>query len=77
MHKYRNKFYFRKLVCCYFFCVTWPFYTVGSLFVLCCFPTKSLIKCEPSQDTVCSLNSPISPASKNRAPIRYESAKSF
>ena len=41
------------------------------------FSSKSLIKCEPSQDTVCSLNSPISPASKNRAPIRYESAKSF
>ena len=45
----------------------------GSLFVRCCFPTQS----EARQVTLCSLNSQISPASKNRALIHHENAKSF
>ena len=45
----------------------------GSLLVRFCFPTL----CEARQVTVCSLNSQISPVSKNRAPIDHESAKSL
>ena len=45
----------------------------GSLFVQCCF--NSYIK-RARQVTMCSLDSQISPASKNRAPIHHESAKS-
>ena len=45
----------------------------GSLFVRCCFPTQN----EARKVTMCRLNSQISPASKNRAPIHSESAKSL
>ena len=45
----------------------------GSLFVRCCFPTKS----EARQETLCRLNSQISSASKNRAPIHHKNAKSL
>ena len=45
----------------------------GSLFVRCCFPTQSKAR----QVTVCSLNSQISPASKNRALINHETVKSL
>ena len=44
-----------------------------SLSVRCCFPTQN----EARQLTLFSLNSQISPASKNRAPIHHESAKSL
>ena len=44
-----------------------------SLSVRCCFPAQS----EARQVTLFSLNSQISPASKNRAPIHHESAKSL
>ena len=45
----------------------------GSLLVRCCFPKL----CEARQVTVCILNWQISPASKNRTPIRHESAESL
>ena len=45
----------------------------GSLLVRCCFPKL----CEARQVTVCILNWQISPASKNRPPIRHESAESL
>ena len=45
----------------------------GSLFVRCCFPTKS----EARQVILCRLNSQISSASKNRAPIHHKNAKSL
>ena len=45
----------------------------GSLLVRCCFPKL----CEGRQVTVCILNWQISPASKNRTPIRHESAESL
>ena len=45
----------------------------GSLLVRCCFPKL----CEARQVTVCILNWQISPESKNRTPIRHESAESL
>ena len=45
----------------------------SSLFVRSCFPTKS----EARQVILCTLNSQISSASKNRAPIHHKNAKSL
>ena len=45
----------------------------SSLFVRSCFPTKS----EARQVILCRLNSQISSASKNRAPIHHKNAKSL
>ena len=44
---------------------------------LCLFDVVFLHKPKQGRVTVCSLNSQISPASKNRAPIHHESAKSL
>ena len=50
---------------------SWPFYTFGrSLFVRCCFPAKHA-------KWLCTVSTLNSPASKNRAPIHHESAKSL
>ena len=43
----------------------------------CFFGVVFLLKAKQGRVTVCSLNSQISPASKNSAPIHHESAKSF
>ena len=77
-HKHKNKWYLSNLGPVVAFPAqqglnSWPFYTVLRLTV--CSVLFSYIK--GRQVTVCSLNSQISPASKNCTPIHHESTKSL